>query len=150
MKNKFLHITTLAMVIFFYYSCSQPAKESQWMNIPLEDKKSATLTYEGMLPCADCPGLKTTLSLNISDNTFTLTETYLEAENGKDATYNSTGTFDVFTGNTTNPSAKIYRLNPGMGDSTMCFIEATDSILNPAMKNGDDIESEIRMELRLK
>lgn len=33
--------------------------------------------YEGVLPCADCPGIKTILSLNL-DKTYTLEETYLE------------------------------------------------------------------------
>lgn len=32
-------------------------------------------TYEGLLPCADCPGIKTTLELK-DDHTFILKETY--------------------------------------------------------------------------
>lgn len=34
-------------------------------------------TYEATLPCADCPGIKTILTL-AQDNTFTITSTYLE------------------------------------------------------------------------
>ncbi len=34
-------------------------------------------TYEGTIPCADCPGIKTTVVLN-SDNTFSLTSEYME------------------------------------------------------------------------
>ncbi len=34
-------------------------------------------TYEATIPCADCPGIKTTLTLN-KDNTFTISEEYLE------------------------------------------------------------------------
>jgi hypothetical protein len=34
-------------------------------------------TYEGTLPCADCPGLKTILTIN-SDGTFHMEETYLD------------------------------------------------------------------------
>lgn len=33
-------------------------------------------TYEGILPCADCEGIKTSITLN-SDNTFSKVETYL-------------------------------------------------------------------------
>ena len=34
-------------------------------------------TYEGTLPCADCPGIQTTITLSDA-NTFTLTSEYLE------------------------------------------------------------------------
>jgi len=34
-------------------------------------------TYEGTLPCADCPGLQTTININ-SEGTFHMEETYLE------------------------------------------------------------------------
>lgn len=33
--------------------------------------------YEAIIPCADCPGIKTVLTLN-DDNTFTISEEYLE------------------------------------------------------------------------
>jgi uncharacterized lipoprotein NlpE involved in copper resistance len=34
-------------------------------------------TYEATVPCADCPGIKTSLTLN-KDNTFTITEEYID------------------------------------------------------------------------
>ena len=34
-------------------------------------------TYEGVIPCADCEGIKTELTLN-QDNTYTLTEEYID------------------------------------------------------------------------
>ena len=34
-------------------------------------------TYEAIVPCADCPGIKTTLTLN-NDKTFSITEEYLD------------------------------------------------------------------------
>lgn len=34
-------------------------------------------TYQGTLPCADCPGIKTVLNLN-TDKTYRLEESYLE------------------------------------------------------------------------
>lgn len=36
-------------------------------------------TYEGVLPCADCPGIKTTVVLN-SNDTFRLTQDYEERD----------------------------------------------------------------------
>lgn len=46
-------------------------------------------TYEALVPCADCPGIKTSLTLN-KDKTFTITEEYIE-RNSKN---NDKGTFD--------------------------------------------------------
>ncbi|TBW55467.1 copper resistance protein NlpE [Marinobacter halodurans] len=34
--------------------------------------------WEGTLPCADCPGIETRLTLYRAPDTYTLTETYLE------------------------------------------------------------------------
>jgi len=45
--------------------------------------------YEGILPCADCAGLKTELALN-RDNTYSLKETYLATRDG-DKAFSSTG-----------------------------------------------------------
>jgi uncharacterized lipoprotein NlpE involved in copper resistance len=39
-------------------------------------------TYEGTLPCADCPGIKTTIVLN-QDNTYSKTAEYIERENSR-------------------------------------------------------------------
>jgi hypothetical protein len=40
-------------------------------------KSTLSGTFEGTLPCADCPGLKTLITLN-PDGTFYMEETYLE------------------------------------------------------------------------
>lgn len=40
-------------------------------------KSKLSGTYEGTLPCADCPGLHTLITFN-SDGTFHMEETYLE------------------------------------------------------------------------
>ncbi|MDD5382405.1 MAG: copper resistance protein NlpE, partial [Candidatus Margulisbacteria bacterium] len=49
----------------------------------------STTTYEGILPGADCAGLKTELTL-YKDNTYFLKETYLATRDG-DKTYTSFG-----------------------------------------------------------
>lgn len=47
-------------------------------------------TYEGTLPCADCSGIKTVLTLN-DDTTYDLTQEYLE----KEPAFNESGTYTV-------------------------------------------------------
>ena len=52
-------------------------------------------TYEGVLPAADTPGIRYTLTVRnreySGDGTFVLAMTYLEAGNGKDETVTYTG-----------------------------------------------------------
>jgi hypothetical protein len=49
------------------------------------NKSKLSGTYEGTLPCADCPGLQTLITLN-SDGTFYMEETYLESDLGPSIT----------------------------------------------------------------
>ncbi|MGH8494597.1 MAG: copper resistance protein NlpE N-terminal domain-containing protein [Gammaproteobacteria bacterium] len=46
----------------------------------------APATYAGLLPCADCPGIRTTLTL-LPDGIALLRSTYLEAEDGQDRSF---------------------------------------------------------------
>ena len=47
-------------------------------------------TYKGTLPCADCPGIETKLTLN-QDKTYVLEENYLQEKDGK---FSTKGTFE--------------------------------------------------------
>jgi hypothetical protein len=42
-------------------------------------KSKLSGTFEGTLPCADCPGIQTFITIN-SDGTFHMEETYLESD----------------------------------------------------------------------
>ncbi len=48
-------------------------------------------TYEGVLPCADCEGIKTSITLN-SDHTFSKSEIYLKGE--KESKFETKGQFE--------------------------------------------------------
>ena len=47
--------------------------------------------FSGKLPCADCPGIETKLTLN-DDGSFLLDETYLEKKDGQ---FNAKGSYEV-------------------------------------------------------
>ena len=49
--------------------------------------------FSGKLPCADCPGIETKLTLN-EDGSFLLDETYLEKKDGQ---FNAKGSYEVST-----------------------------------------------------
>lgn len=55
------------------------------------EKLSFTGNYEGKIPCADCPGIETKLTLN-DDKTFVLESNYLEKKDGK---ITDKGSFEV-------------------------------------------------------
>lgn len=97
-------INTLSItLIFLITSCnSGKKKETQVIEEPQPemevgftgDNSMTSLdwdgVYEGELPCADCEGIKTVVTIN-SDNTFTIQETYL----GKETTpFETNGTFE--------------------------------------------------------
>ena len=67
-------------------------------------------TYEATIPCADCPGIKTTLTLN-KDNTFKITEEYLERnvknEDGGSFSWDSSGSVITLNGKDTKYKYKV-------------------------------------------
>lgn len=66
-------------------------------------------TYEGVLPCADCPGIKVTLTIK-EDTTYDLKEEYLEEEDG---VMKESGTYRLVLNDEV-----IELLTPSSGDKT--------------------------------
>ncbi len=96
MKTTLLNSLCITLVLLFTSCNSEKKKETQIEGSQMEamsDNSMTSLdwggTYEGQLPCADCEGIKTIVTIN-QDNTYVMKETYL----GKNATPNeSKGTF---------------------------------------------------------
>lgn len=67
-------------------------------------------TYEATVPCADCPGIKTSLTLN-NDKTFSITEEYLERKSKNEDkgtfTWDATGSVITLKGKTANYKYKV-------------------------------------------
>lgn len=89
--------------------------------------------YEGLLPAADGPGIRYRLVLHnrehSGDGTFALTMTYLEAENGKDESFDSEGKWGTLRGSKDDPNATVYQLNIGEPDKAMNFLYLKDSLV---------------------
>ncbi len=66
-------------------------------------------TYEGVLPCADCPGIKTTLTIN-EDNTYDLKSEYLDKKEG---VFEKSGVYNIV-----HNGAVIELVTPSSGDKT--------------------------------
>lgn len=97
-------------------------------------------TYEGVLPCASCEGLKTTLVLN-PDKTYELTEEYLGK--GKGNTFKVKGTFKF---DQTTPA--VIQLDKAGNNRK--FSVAEGSLQARAVETGEEITGPIAAEYKLK
>lgn len=78
-----------------------------------DDRKVVLGVFEGTVPCADCEGIKMTLTLYQDPKTlgaagYTLDSTYIGQPNG---TFNRQGQWDYLRGNDDDPNATIYGLD---------------------------------------
>jgi copper homeostasis protein (lipoprotein) len=90
--------------------------------------------FVGTLPCADCRGLKTELTLfmkgpnNYVDATFFLRETYLGTREG-DKAIESRGEWTILRGSATDRNATVYQLDPDKKNETRFFLKIGDDQL---------------------
>ncbi|WP_258405900.1 copper resistance protein NlpE [Shewanella sp. FJAT-51649] len=103
--NMKLSQISLALLALMITACSEPAQtvanepvaaphQDTQTNLPLDDTSQNALdwpgVYEGVVPCASCEGIQTTLTLQ-ADNSFELKSIYL----GKDESiFKVAGKFD--------------------------------------------------------
>jgi len=114
--------------------------------------KSKTTTYEGVLPCADCSGLKTELTLNrnassSAPETYKLRETYL----GKSAgTRTTTGKWTIVRGTPDNPDATVYQLNPDKPQEVTNFLVVNDNQIRQLDRDRQEIKSTLNFTLTIR
>lgn len=95
--------------------------------------------YEGVLPAADCPGIRYALFLR-PDNIYQLEMTYLEAEEGKDKTFASLGRWELV------PSKKMIILHESPKDKMYFAIDSNDKI-TLVDREGKRAESDLNFSL---
>ena len=76
-------------------------------------------TYEGTLPAADCPGIKTVLTIN-ADSTYELKQDYIERKDGHDE---ASGVLQVLNGNV------LMLVRPSSGEHTFYKVKDSNSIV---------------------
>ncbi len=91
---KKLSILLFALAAIVFIGCNN-AKQKNAENVDASKDVMASEnfygTYEGTLPCADCPGIKTVLTIN-DDTTYELKSEYLEKEDGN---FNQSGVYEL-------------------------------------------------------
>ena len=85
------------------------------------------LKFSGVLPCADCPGIATELTLTRkaagwAEGTYRLKETYIERGGPPVAT----GQWTTLRGDATDDDATVYELNPDQPDQARHFLRVGD------------------------
>jgi copper homeostasis protein (lipoprotein) len=96
--------------------------------------------FEGTLPCADCEGIRTELTLFLQPDTFMLRETRLGGR-GDGETIMSEGPWRAALGMEKDPEATVIQLDPEKPDTMRSFREVGGDRLEPLDRNGQSIES---------
>jgi len=110
----------------------------------LNESSSARTTYEGILPCADCEGLKTELTLD-QDFTYNLKETYLATRDG-DKTFTSSGKWRKIK----DGKGDLIQLNYDNSQKLYNFRVLDENHLKVVDNQGNDIECPFNLVLTKK
>ena len=108
-------------------------------------------TFEGVLQCADCEGIKTELTLyqdaaNSENNNYILKETYLGNKTG-DTSFSSTGKWDILRGIKGSPDAVVYFLNYDEPEDSRYYLKKSEDSLLMLDKEQQIIASPLHYEL---
>ena len=102
-------------------------------------------TFSGTLPCADCAGIQTKLTLvrygkDAGDGNYQLSETYL----GESPSASSkTGQWVTIRGTDKDANAIVYKLNPEGPDVSRYFVKINEKTIRALDAKGNWIESDL-------
>ena len=101
------------------------------------------LQFNGVLPCADCPGIETELTLVNDDLTYTLTQTYLDRDGQP---FVSTGTWTTLRGFKDDENGVVYWLDPESNRESY-YLKTSESTIVMLDKNQEMIMSDLNFTL---
>ncbi|MEK7298655.1 MAG: copper resistance protein NlpE [Candidatus Margulisiibacteriota bacterium] len=91
---------------------------------------AAPMMYRGTMPCADCSGIDTTLTLNgdphATQGTFTSRQVYMGGRNPR--TVSTSGTWTMTHGYGNDPNAMVYTLRSSSNAAPMYYVESGGSL----------------------
>lgn len=127
MKNKFMYLAVIAAAMMVACNGKKTAQdETKNDSVCVADSVSADVdldavagTYEGTLPAADCPGIKTVLTIN-ADSTYQLQQDYIDRKDGHDE---ASGVLQVLDGNV------MMLVRPSSGEHTFYKVKDSKSIV---------------------
>ena len=85
-------------------------------------------TYQGVLPCADCPGIDTTVKFFGADAHATSGLYFIHhAYQERKSSYNETGSWTLEKGTPDDASASVYVLKPKTGSGVTNFLQVSNN-----------------------
>ncbi|MBL0095731.1 MAG: copper resistance protein NlpE N-terminal domain-containing protein [Bacteroidetes bacterium] len=141
MKASYLGITLIFSILFI--SCDRNTRNATVTVDTVAtdffqslDASAVKITYEGTLPCADCEGILTTLSITPDSSLFTLTEVYKGKIEG-DTIFERSGKFNKISGSDSsytylefifnnNSEKQLYRQS---GDTTISKLDQFGNVI---------------------
>jgi Predicted secreted protein len=98
-----------------------------------EDSSVAPVTYAGVLPCADCAGIRTEIKLYAEQPSgrpvrYELSQTYLKTRDG-DRSVQSTGRWTILRGSASDRDATVYQLDYDRPGRAQNFLKVGDDEL---------------------
>lgn len=151
-KQRLISLLVLAVL----FSCDAPTEEKRYEGAEQEgtadreelvlDKTFSTwMQYQGLLPCADCEGIRIVLRLENSPNKrergYELTETYQGTKDG-DREYVRSGIYEVVYGLENDPGAMAIRLLDDSGAPLKSFLQDKEGMLHALDTNENIISPE--------
>lgn len=135
-------LTLFLVATFSIFSCSSSKKTTSSKEIQVGDNSMTSIdwtgTYQGILPCADCEGIKTRLVLN-KDLTYSLKTSYLGKE---DNIFETKGTFkwDKSGSKITldNPEKQVYQV----GENKLFHLDNSGNRITGDLANNYILEKE--------
>jgi copper homeostasis protein (lipoprotein) len=132
----------VAALVAGVLACSPAARDAARDSAAPAD--SLIGTFIGVLPCADCAGIKTVLRLYTETSgrptRYEASETYLATKDG-DRSFERTGRWTIMRGSANDPDATVYQLDFDQPNALRNFLKAGDSELRLLDREQRDIPS---------
>jgi len=151
------HVIVFVILSGFVYGCENNTKEepkTTEQTIPAEQQeapkeKSNDLKYQGVLPCADCEGIETTIKLNIDTvnyhHTFEISETYIGKPDNENS-FSKKGTIAILYSK--DSSQVFYRFNAENDNRVLIFRKISDDELRMLSTDEKEIDSKLNYSLK--
>lgn len=138
-----MHRILLALLAAFLPGCARPPDESP--KDPAASADSSLGRFAGMLPCADCAGIRTELRLLAARQSgqptrYEAKETYVATRDG-DRTFERSGRWTIMRGMPDDPDATIYQLDFDQPHATRNYLKVGDQELRLLDHEQRDIAS---------
>jgi putative hemolysin len=149
-KKSFSFLLCFTMIVVSLSGTASPQPCSKHKQAQHSKSGRVLGEFRGILPCADCSGLDTRLLLiqNSSQEakgTYVLKEKYID----KSPFIITKGKWQTLKGNSRDPNATVYVLNPDKPNELSYFLKVDDQTIQSLDNDKNEIQSPFNLSLRI-